>query len=595
MPYYVHIEGSEPETGVSFASRADAHEVQSRQTADETGKRVITFKLSDTERHDWKRREYQKFIDGVYTLPPWIDALCRVWVPHDNFTSDAPYGDLSPVAHHFAHVAIKYPGQIAYTPTDEHGYQDRQVVIKVGKYLTQYLSAKFSPVEIAALAERVKGYTADFSLTTNPREIEAIYVNAHNSFTSCMSRKAHRYMSSVHPAQAYGDSPDLALAYTGTIEAPKARCVVWPERKKYTRIYGDSTLRHILETHGYKRRNGDTYGDLSGARIRAIPQPDHGRNVYVMPYIDAASSADLSDCGNYLVLRSSCGGEFDTQITRDSGGDTLPTGITIEDEDARGECDHCGGECDTDEAYCEDCDNDRMSCSRCGESSWDSNDFETVDDDHMCTSCASRYEHVCPVCERSTFTRHAESEYCERHKDYRECEGCNDHFPSGDLDEDDHCVDCRPDEDEDTEDETESAPLPQSCVDHTPPMLSDAFPHIGNTCLVNGNHVVTVLHLTGAIVVHENLNRVANVNTSAKYALTHVLTGLVIMYADTLAEARDKANLLTSPGVDWSFTEASAVYASNAYARYREVRDLGSNVSACLAEGSINAPAVVSL
>jgi hypothetical protein len=565
MPYYVHTEGSEPETGFPYTSRADAYAILPSFL--DGGKRVITFKLSEDESRDWKRREYQKFVDGVYTLPPWIPDRLFVWFPCG---SDAPtyYGKLAPVVTHFAHVSIKYPGQIAYTPSDEHGYQDRQVVMKPGKYLTQYLAEVFTPEQIAEYVDKVKAVTGGFSLTTDPHEIEAIYVNGHGHFSSCMSRKASRYLSSVHPAQAYGDSPDLALAYLGTIESPTARCIVWPAKKEYTRVYGDTTLRAVLETHGYTRRDGLCYGvgDLTGARIRAIAQPNHGRNVYVMPYIDAATSASLSEDKQYLVLGNGRG-EFETHITHETGGDTLPTGLTIEADDDHGECEHCGGECEPDDSLCEDCMNERMSCSRCGEDSWDDSDFETVDDDLYCHSCAARYANECPVCNETWYTRNPDSIYCSRHEHYAECEGCNDHYPARELDNNERCVKCRPPEDEDTEDgipddnnDTPSdTPIPPTTARY-------GYPTIADTAIVNGDHVVTVLHHVGALIVHTNVN-------GHGYAISHVMTGLVVMYCDTIETARRKADLLAAPGVDWSFTEASKVYASNAYDRYREVRD----------------------
>lgn len=551
MPYYVHGEGTNPTLGHSFIARADAYAHLPNVETYFGAKAVVTLQLSEDERKNWQFREYMKFRQGEYELPPWIPSIRHTWKP-----SDAPesfYGQYKAVAFHFAHLSLKTPGQIAYTPSDEHGYQDRQVVIKTGKYLTQYLSEVFTAEQIQEFVDEVKAYTGEFSIARTPEDCIKVYVNGPRS---CMSRRADRYLSSVHPAAVYGGSPDLALAYLGTLDKVTSRCVIWPEKKAYTRIYGDTALESCLRAQGY-RKDGSGHGSLEGARIRAI---EDRPGVYVMPYVDAAGSAELSDDGKYLILHDSCGYGIDTKVTRETGGDTLCAGLTeVSDEDEdEGSCAHCGDSCDSNEVYCSSCYDDHWSCERCGEDYFDEDELQRVDDNLYCTSCASRYEQTCPVCEDTWFTRNPDSEFCSRHEHYSRCEDCDD--PSDSLDEDGHCAECHvADEDEDTDEDTDT---PEPAI-----VPVSVYPSIGNTCEVNGGHIVDVLHLSGALIVHKSINY------REGFSITHVLTGLSVCHVETLTQAMHKADLLSIPGVDWSFTEPTGVYATNAYARYCEVRD----------------------
>ena len=562
MPYYVHTEGSEPETGIAFTSRQDAHEDKQRREG-EDGKRTITFVLTEDERRDWRSRELRKFQDGIYQYPPWIPGQYVTWEPAD--TPDQDYGEYAPLVVHFAHLSLKTPGCIAYTPSDEDGYRDRQVKIKVGRYLEQFMSDKWSRETIASYVDQCKAVEQDIQMTRDPKDIVSIYVNGPRS---CMSRRADHYASSVHPAHVYGNSPDLAVAYLGTVSEPTARCIVWPEKDEYTRVYGDTTLEQILRLHGYRKRGGSDYGDLSGARIVAI---EDDSNVYVMPYVDAAESADLSDDGKHLVLRGDTGGRYETKVTRSYGGDTLCCGLTEvqNDEDDHGTCDHCGEDCDSNDRYCSSCYDDHWSCCRCGEDYFDHDESQDVDGDLYCTSCASRWEHTCEVCEDTWFAKHPDSEFCSRHEHYSRCDACD--TPSDDLDNDQHCANCHVDEDED--DSTEDATVDPVLADTVHPL--NLYPTITDEILIQtrtlGEVFVHVLHLSGAIAVHVTLPEDTGVGCKP-FTLTHVLTGLVVTRADTLREAIARCNALTIPGVDWGFTEWGMVHSTNARARYYEVK-----------------------
>jgi hypothetical protein len=486
MPYYVHREDEDSTLGEVFQSRRDAYahaETRNEGTADTPSrvKAIVSFVLSDAERNDWRLREYRKFSDGVYAPVPWM-SVCSGWEPRDMENPSAPdqmYGVYLPVAFHFAHMSLKYPGQIAYTPSDEHGVQDRQTPIKPGKYLEQFLPGVYTAGQIAEFVAKVKASSQPFNLTTDPAEIERVYVNGHSSFRSCMSRPAHRYLSSMHPARAYGHSPDLALAYLGTVEHPTARCVVWPERKQFTRIYGDTTLRAALQMAGYTKDSHYDYGSLEGARIRAIED----QCAYVMPYVDAAYSADLSDCGKYLVLHMHTDGEFETHQTSERGGDVLPTGLTTpddgdEDEDSESTCANCGDGCDYGDTYCSSCLDANWQCESCGYESFDEDNQRSTSQRILCESCYNDLERTCEHCDetwveedlprmerlRPTDVLAVYCRECRRH--HTECPDCDSAFDMNDCNDPtcDRCDDCYTDPDQPTpiiaRCDTDTLPLP---------------------------------------------------------------------------------------------------------------------------------------
>lgn len=554
MPYYLHAKGShvpdEHETTV-YASRADAYAALART---ENGEKTlqVTFSISDDERRNWRLREHQRFMDGVYASVPWA-SYPTCWEPLDR--TDQDYGRHTPYAHHFAHLSLKDAGQIAYTPSEEHGVQDRQVKITTARYLLRYCKpydpAYWTAERIASYTDSIKALNAPLQIATSTKDIVSIY---RNGPSSCMD-KAHEddgdfRTGGIHPCSVYGKS-DLAVAYLGTVAKPTARCVVWPEKTRYTRIYGDSTLEVVLKTNGYTQQGVGSYGSLDGARVRLI----ECENGIVLPYIDAAGSASPSKDRKWVILHDGYSGTYETDCTN---------GLARHE---RYECSNCSGERDEDEIYCEDCENDRYLCARCNENVFGLDNIVSVGDSYYCEYCANQIATTCENCgdhfhEKNIRSRdQVESgdplqEYCgDCRRHYTPCAGdCGDLIDT--RDRTDYCEDCQP------EDEENDTPITATDDQET----GDSFAAPTSPCiestlsinLANGTATtVEILHLVGALAVHETyFSADYPRNAQVKYTVSHVLTGLAAEYTDTLERAISQARLYAAPGIDWSFTHS---------------------------------------
>jgi hypothetical protein len=108
-----------------------------------------------------------------------------------------------------------------------------------------------------------------------------------------MSKRLSYFDCGVHPTRVYA-GPDLAVAYIGSLNDVSARAVVWPDKKLYTTIYGDT---HRMETAlgalGYAEGSDS---DFLGARLQRIEEDGK----FVMPYLDMGDFVD--DCGDYLTI-----------------------------------------------------------------------------------------------------------------------------------------------------------------------------------------------------------------------------------------------------------------------------------------------------
>jgi hypothetical protein len=254
---------------------------------------------------DWRTREQMRFSNGLHTPAPW----------HNEPWYQAKHNEL------FCHISKKQPGSVAFTENAAKGAADRQTPMRPGRFLNKFFSDVLTN-------EQIEGWCAELSvrlaedelkITQDADEVEEVYLGGPDS---CMSKSLNHYSSPVHPVRVYA-GPDLALAYLGSRDDAKARCVVWPERKIYSRLYGDvSRLKIILEDAGYSE------GALDGARIQRI---EYG-NGFVVPYIDRGE--DLDDDGDYLVIGRGGISSFSTDGT--AGNSWM--------------CPHCENDRDEDEA-----------------------------------------------------------------------------------------------------------------------------------------------------------------------------------------------------------------------------------------------------
>lgn len=351
MPHYCHAKDDPPESGRAYASKALAH-------ASKQPNETITFVLSDDERHEWRSRESSRLSSGEYQHVPWR---------YESWYSRQLYYD------HYAHMSVAHVGLIAYTPSDEWGIADRQLRVTPGKYLAKFAQeANLPQAQIDEYCATVKALDGSFKLATTADEIEAVYTHGPDSCMSHRASSSNFWTHGVHPTRAYGDS-DLAVAYLGTLDDVSSRCVVWPDRKIYTCVYGDTTLRHVLQAAGYEP------GTLDGARIRVIAI-DNGDG-YIVPYIDGAEMANKR--GAWFVL-STGDGEYCVRET---------SGVTNERETHY--CAHCANECDEDETYCSSCADEVYYCAHCSEDRFDNDGISINNYGLVCESCADELRQTC--------------------------------------------------------------------------------------------------------------------------------------------------------------------------------------------------------
>lgn len=344
-----------------YTTRAQAFEYLKTHHSVET--HMVSFLPSTLELKSWKRRERERFESGEYIYPPW----------HDREKTD-----LAEV--HFAHLSLDKPGMIAFTPDPEAGITDKQTRITPGRYLERFYADWFSTKEIANYVSQVSSNFAEFKLATSVEDIRKVY---RNGPCSCMGGPdshtsqywTERSLEGHMPCEVYASPSDLAVAYFGSLEKPSQRSVVWPEEKRFTRIYGTGPLERLLIRAGY-----NTTSNLDGARIRNISV--HGG--YLMPYVDGSEQATVL---NNRFLRLEEDGELGTQTTN---------GYVNGRETAR--CEHCHDETDLDElsgGYCESCCEEMWTCSGCNETLFGNDEYTSIGDNQYCESCIADHTETC--------------------------------------------------------------------------------------------------------------------------------------------------------------------------------------------------------
>lgn len=210
------------------------------------------------------------------------------------------------------YVSLKDKNKIVYTPSVDYGKADRQVMIKVGKYLNQNFGDKVGGDTIRYWANRHSelygNHTLRFAVTAD--DIEWVYENGPES-CMVMDREARYINSDVHPVRVY-ESPDIAVAYLlkpGNPNRVMSRTVINTVDKQWTAIYGDKhIMESILESQDYDQ------GSLDGCRLQIV-NDSNGKEL--CPYLDGdATDADYYDDSNgTLWLMVTYEGEFTAQTT----------------------------------------------------------------------------------------------------------------------------------------------------------------------------------------------------------------------------------------------------------------------------------------
>ncbi len=353
-----------------------------------------------TEKRDmnapWRQRELELFIGRKYAPLPWGGA--EFWLASD------------PKLHHFAHVSTADPSKLAYTPNDRFGEEDRQLRVKPGKYLRKFFP-QLTATEVQTWCGKfaAENEKPDVHFAHDPEDIAEIY---HSGPSSCMSG----FDTGEHPARIYG-AGDLAIAYLGNLDGATARCLCWPEKLVFGRIYGDTyRLSAGLDALGYNSTDGEAF---EGARMLRIPCGGG----FVGPYLDGPIG--VNDNGKNLIISTNYG------ITADSTNGTIGDGTTcdrcedvvsrddaqsVQDatwcnscaecysffcEDCEETCSDEDGKCTKDSTVCSSCcESNYTRCDRvhCGEYEIDG-DIVTVDGEEWCKECADDHAKRCDSCE----------------------------------------------------------------------------------------------------------------------------------------------------------------------------------------------------
>ena len=312
---------------------------------------------------------------------------------------------------HRTHASIKSPLQVAHYPTLKHLRDRREVVTKLGKYLTTFKDyLELSETDIKNIVEKhnaiiasQSGWTLNFIESTDADGFERVYRN-------CLAGSCMKGMKAV---RVYAhDKSVLRLAYlTNGAREIIARCLVREDKKEYIRTYpetnGSSEGRHLADI---LKANGYTHGNLDGCLLQAIEHDDYD-DIYIAPYIDggidgngseqSAQSGTLIDFEGKEYIKITINGDFDLTNTN---------GFTNDVDEDTSECDECGDIVNNDEMYstyhdqyvCEHCINNNYYYAyvRNGQDYVHADHVVTVGDEHYHEDYLDRYDIY--LCEIST-------------------------------------------------------------------------------------------------------------------------------------------------------------------------------------------------
>jgi len=245
---------------------------------------------------------------------------------------------------HRVHVSLMNPLQIAHYPTLKHLRDGREVVTKLGKYLTSFKD--FIGITETEIKDAVEKYNAIVASRTG---WEVKYIESTDAegfvriYRDCLAGSC---MKGTDAVRVYAhDKSVIRLAYIQSLAGEiLARCIVREDFKQYVRIYPDangSTEGKYLQQ--YLKANGYTHGNLDGCLLQMIEHEDED-DIFVAPYIDAgvdgngsegsAQSGELVDIDNRTYIEINTHGDLSLTMTNGWTDD-------VEDEDMS-ECDACG-------------------------------------------------------------------------------------------------------------------------------------------------------------------------------------------------------------------------------------------------------------
>jgi hypothetical protein len=309
---------------------------------------------------NWREREQARFTSGEYKPLPSFITDCDWW-----------HGS-EPAKDHYTHISVEDATMVAFTPSPDHGGQDKQVRISLSTYLSRYFSRQLSNYDITTLAHRYEQHNEAGTFRqylkygTTMDDFERVYTtalkvcNPNSSVVSCMAWTMDQVKNRGlprHPAVVY--AKELHIAY---IEMPDgsipARVNVHPEKQTYVRLYGKDSrwqrrIEALLQEDGYREAD-----DFDGVTLHAISTGSGGN--FLMPYVDGeVQSAEL------LGIHDGSSGKY-FRLSEDGGYCCSNTNGTVSGYD--------------------------FTCERCGAGT---DDPTTVDGDNWCENCAERHSTYC--------------------------------------------------------------------------------------------------------------------------------------------------------------------------------------------------------
>lgn len=251
---------------------------------------------------------------------------------------------------HRVHASLKSPHQIAHYPTLRHLRDRREVITKLGKYLTtfkDFIGLNESEIKNyvekynAIIASRT-GWQVNFIESNDADGFVNVYMKA--KVRSCMTYDNDDIKNAL---RTYAhDKSVLRLAYlTNGANEIIARCIVREDLKQYVRIYPDAngaTEGRYLQD--YLKANGYTHGNLDGCLLRAEPHEDD-EDIYRAPYIDAGIQGNGAENSAQSGTLMEIDGTYYIEINTDGDLCLANTGgytEDIENDDDYSTCEDCG-------------------------------------------------------------------------------------------------------------------------------------------------------------------------------------------------------------------------------------------------------------
>ena len=271
---WINLEDHVFDDGAEAGQHAKDRNASSRHWGDSTRYRVVPVPLEDPLA--WKIRENTKLKDGTHAKCPWYDDY------------KAPM---------YEHIHPDDPTKVRFFATEQDAHRNRYTTMAPGKFFTRYIDGHPGKdvVETYCAKMGLDMTVSKLHIVTTPDEIERVYVNGPHS---CMAYKyeedgEHLHLAPFHPVRLYGDT-GLGVAYIERGGEITGRCMVWPEKKKHGRIYGDTPrMRERLAEEGYEED-----WNFHGIKMNYI---EHNGNI-VAPYVDGDLDAIISDDGKHLIL-----------------------------------------------------------------------------------------------------------------------------------------------------------------------------------------------------------------------------------------------------------------------------------------------------